>query len=296
MFVRGGECHFACTHCDLWKHTHDEPTVPGAIVEQLAGAISEARDRDSRSIWGIKLYNASSWFQSSAVPQSDGEQICELVAEFEQVVVEAHPLLVGTRCLEMGERLQGRLQVALGLETADASVLAKLNKRFDLSDYERACRTLRGAGLSIRTFLLIGLPHLPESRQAASVERSVAYSALHGADVISLIPLRPGNGALEDLSSRGLWNAPDLTLVEQVLDTVVTSTSAGGSAEREECDVPGRAAAYVVQVDPWDLEQLSECPDCDPSRRERLVAMSLDQQWRPPVDCERCGRGNGRSR
>ena len=282
VFLRGAECRFACTHCDLWRHTHAAPTLGGAVPEQISRALEEARRSGraehtpaSGSIWGIKLYNASSYFQSSAVPPEDDAAVIELVSGFEQVVVEAHPLLVGRRCLDVARRLGGKLQVALGLETADARVLARLNKHFELSDYELACRRLRDAHVSIRVFLLVGLPFVDSDQaQRESVARSIEYAVDHGADVVSLIPLRGGNGVMDELAATGSWRTPTLSLVEQVIEDVFRG--------------PGHEA--VVQVDPWDLGQLAECSACDQSRRKRLVEMSRDGCWRERVACSECRR------
>ena len=70
VFLTGRECPWRCTMCDLWKHTTEIDTPPGAIPEQIAAARDELRELRS-AVTALKLYNAGSFFDPRAVPVSD---------------------------------------------------------------------------------------------------------------------------------------------------------------------------------------------------------------------------------
>ena len=62
---------------------------------------------------------------------------------FERVIVECHPAFVSERCVAFRHLLGGRLEVAMGLETAHPEVLEKLNKRMTLEQFAAAASFLR---------------------------------------------------------------------------------------------------------------------------------------------------------
>ena len=117
VFLVGAECPFTCIFCDLWRNTLEVATPEGELPRQLRAALGALPADRLRG--RIKLYNASNFFDPRAVPPGDLDEIAELVAPFERVVVECHARLVGDTCLDFAERLGGRLELALGLEVAD---------------------------------------------------------------------------------------------------------------------------------------------------------------------------------
>src|SRR6185436_19151729 len=110
----------------------------------------------------IKLYNAGSFFDPDAVPPEDDEEIARTVERFDRVIVESHPAFLtgvhGDRCLRFRDRLSGRLEVAIGLETADPAVLARLNKRMTLESFARAADFLARHEIDLRVFILLKPP------------------------------------------------------------------------------------------------------------------------------------------
>jgi len=160
--------------------------------------------------------------------------------------------------------------VAIGLETAHPAALERLHKRFTLEDFARAADRTRDAGASLRVFLLVGVPFIEPAGQLESIRSSATYAFARGAAAVSLIPTRPGNGALDALSAAGLFRAPDLRDLEDAFDAVLP-------------EAPGR-----VFADTWDLVALSRCPACFEPRRARLHAMNLTQQILPRVVCTAC--------
>jgi hypothetical protein len=267
VFLAGRECPFTCIFCDLWRHTLDEPTPPGAIPEQLRRALEGDPGGGT-----LKLYNASNYFDSKAVPPEDDEAIARLASGFDRVVVECHPRLIGQRTYELAERLDGRLQVALGLETAHPEALSRLNKGSDLRHFRLAAARLADAGIEMRSFVLVGAPFIPRHERLTWVERSAALAFDHGAVHVSLVPLRGDSIEMQRLATTGDFVPPTLREVEEVFDRCLVL-----------------AWPMVVMVDSWDLDRLLDCPDCGPLRRERLEQLNRSGRQEPPVICHRCG-------
>jgi hypothetical protein len=274
IFLTNRECPWRCLMCDLWKHTLTESVPPGAIPAQIRHALERLTPQHSSPTFGhLKLYNSGSFFDPRAIPPADYPAIAELARDFERVIVECHPALVGERTLRFRDLLGRPLEVAVGLETVHPEVLAKLNKRMTLDQFRRAAEFLQLHGLALRVFILVKPPFLNEAEALRWAGRSLDFAFDCGATVAVLIPTRLGNGALEALAAQGLFSAPRLRALEDALDY--------GVALRR-----GR-----VFADLWDLEQFSTCHACFAARKARLADINRTQQPGPRVACGRCNGG-----
>jgi radical SAM enzyme (TIGR01210 family) len=261
--------------CDLWKNTLAESVPPGAIPKQLDDALAELRQRFPGTIpRQLKLYNSGSFFDPRAIPPEDHPAIAAQVSGFERVIVECHPALVGDRALRFRDRLSGRLEVAMGLETVHPEVLPRLNKRMTLAQFAAAANFLRREAIDLRVFVLVKPPFLDEATALVWAKRSLDFAAECGAAVTVLIPTRDGNGAMEALAAQGLFAPPRLETLEE-------SQNHGIALGR------GR-----VFADLWDLERLNYCEACFPRRRERLARINLSQCLEPLELCG-CARPAG---
>ena len=279
VFLAGAECPFTCVFCDLWRHTLDGPTPSGALPAQLAAALAEAGNGGGVPFDGVKLYNASNFFEERAVPEADDPALLAALRPFGRVLVECHPRLVGARALAWAGTLAARgavLEVAMGLETTHPRAMPRLGKALDLPRFERAAAALLAAGAAVRAFVLVGAPWVPA---AETVEWTVATarSALAaGATHVSLIPVRGGNGAMEDLAARGEWAPPALSDLEAALDRCLAVAASSG-------------VGAVVTADLWDVDRFASCEGCATSRRERLGRMNATGESEALVQCAACG-------
>jgi len=272
VFLTNRECPWRCVMCDLWQNTLSESVPEGAIPEQIDRALAglAAGNPAPRQ---IKLYNSGSFFDPRAIPRDDYPAIAQRVGSFERVIVECHPALVGPEVLRFRDQLPGRLEVAMGLETAHPAVLEKLNKGMTLDDFKRAAEFLVRHGIALRAFILVRPPFLRNEAEAHHwAERSIDFPFDSGASVVSLISTRGGNGAMEALASLGQF-------VPSRLENLEAAADYGIGVRR------GR-----VFADLWDLEKFSQCSACYDARRQRLRRMNLGQQVEPPVRCGACGR------
>jgi radical SAM enzyme (TIGR01210 family) len=268
IFLAGAECPFTCVFCDLWRQTLEGATPEGAIPAQLDAALERVGAVAPGA--GVKLYNASNFFDPRAVPSSDLPAIVERLAPFARVTVECHPLLVGPGAVEFAALLEGRLEVAMGLETIHPQALPRLNKRMNLEDFDRAADLLRHAGVGVRSFVLVGTPFVPAAETVDWAVRSVEHALGRGAEVVTLIPVRAGNGELDRLQQEGDFVPPTLSQLEAALERSLELNRG------------------VVLVDLWDVDRLVPCPTCGPERVARLGRMNLTGRLEEPVGCTQC--------
>jgi archaeosine synthase beta-subunit len=269
ILLTNKECPWRCLMCDLWKNTLAKRVPPEAIPQQIDYALERLGARPPQ----VKLYNSGSFFDPGAILVEEYGAIAERVGFAGNVVVEAHPRLVGPKALRFRDLLNGRLEVALGLETIHPEVLPRLNKRFELADFARATAFLKGAGVAVRVFLLVQPPFLAPVEAVNWAVKSAQFAFECGADVVSLIPTRGGNGAMERLRASGEFSPPNLSTVEAAVDGAL------------------RLGRGRVFADLWDLQQFSDCPACFEPRRDRLKATNLTQVWQDRVACASCSGG-----
>ncbi len=256
ILIANRECPWRCLMCDLWTQTTERPVEPGDVPAQIEFALGSV----GSSVGGwIKLYNAGSFFDAGAIPAVDYPRIAELCRGFGRVVVESHPKLVGNATWRFQGALEGNLEVAMGLETANEEVLGRLNKRITLADYEGAARELIGRNCGVRTFLLLQPPFMKPEEAGEWACRSIDFAQGCGSDPVIVIPTRAGNGAMERLIRSGDFSIPSLSLLERVVEYGVKR---------------GRGRVFG---DLWDLERSALSGEDDIAILHRLRWMNRYQ-------------------
>ncbi|MEO6527038.1 MAG: radical SAM protein [Gemmatimonadaceae bacterium] len=268
VFLAGAECPFTCSFCDLWQWTIDGPTPAGALTRQLERVL---QTHDGQSVDRLKLYNASNFFDEHAVPAEDLPTIAARANAFTGVTVESHTNTIGTRTLAFARRLTARLEVAVGLETVHPGAIAQLNKRLDLARFDRAARFLGDNGIDLRVFVLLGAPYVEASESVAWTVRTVERAVERGASVVSIIPVRGGNGEMERLQALGHFSPPTLAQLEAALERSL------------------QFAPAVVTADLWDVDRLAACEPCRSDRVERLGRLNATGRFELPIECSACG-------
>lgn len=267
ILLTNKECPWRCLMCDLWKNTLTHTVPPGAIPNQIDFALSQLEAKPEH----VKLYNSGSFFDAAAIPHSDYPAIAGSVAFAENVIVESHPRLVGENAMRLRDLLPSSLEVAMGLETVHPEVLPRLNKKFNLRDFSKATEFLRTKEIAVRAFILVNPPFLHEQDGIEWAVKSANFAFDCGAAVVSLIPTRTGNGAMDRLLESGDFALPRLSALEETQEQAIKLRR-------------GR-----VFADSWDLEQFSQCPSCLEKRRQRLHLVNLTQQLQARIKCPDCG-------
>jgi radical SAM enzyme (TIGR01210 family) len=267
VFLAGAECPFTCSFCDLWRFTLDGPTPHGALTRQLESVIQAI---DGPAPDRLKIYNASNFFDQRAVPLEDVLGMARLAAPFSAVTVESHANTIGPRTLAFARQISGRLEVAVGLETIHPLAIERLNKRLDLARFDSAARFLSENGVDLRVFVLLGAPHVAPEESVAWTVRTVEYAVERGAAVVSIIPVRGGNGEMERLQGLGQFTPPTLSQLEECLDLCV------------------RLSGSVVNADLWDVQRIPSCDHCRSERVARLRRLNITGRLEPRVACTMC--------
>jgi len=201
------ECPFKCVMCDLWQNTLDERVDDGVVAKQVEKALASLPKASH-----LKLYNAGSFFDRQSIPKQDTFQIANLIENYETLIVEAHPKIIGTSCFQFAEYLNPQLDVAMGLETVDPELLPKLNKSMTLDDFERATHDLLAHDIFVRAFILLRTPWHSEEAGAHWAKESIDFAHSIGVECISVIPLRQNPRHVEEA-----FIPPRLEVLEDVV-------------------------------------------------------------------------------
>ena len=274
LFLTGSECPFHCVMCDLWKNTLDYATPIGSIPFQILWALENLQidwqNPLAKGVSTIKLYNSSNFFDKRAVPIKDWPEIAKLVSAFETIIVENHPGLCSERILKFRDLIAGRLEVAMGLETTHPKLLKWLNKQMTLKQYQNSVDYLITNNIQVRSFILVKLPSLTEEEGIEWAVKSMEFAFDCGVECCSLVPVRKGNGFMDQLEKDGFFKAPNITSLECVLESGLSM---------------GRGRVFV---DLWDSQAFEGCSSCKSLRLQRIMEMNEYQSFQPEVQCHEC--------
>ncbi len=258
IFLTNRECPFRCVFCDLWKNTLDQETPRGAVPAQIDFAL-----RQLPASRHIKLYNSGNFFDSKAILKDDWPAIAERVQSFSTVIVENHPKLCSEDCDRFQQLIGTQLEVAMGLETSHEETLRSMNKQMTTQDFAAACELLRRSNILIRSFVLLKPPETTEHQAIERAVESVRFAINCGADCVSVIPVRTGNGWLDQQLKTGRFEPPKLSSLESVLSECLSWSVAR------------------VFADLWDVRQFADDRATADAQIARLHAMNITQRSTP---------------
>lgn len=261
IIVNNRECPYRCVMCGLWQDTVDHTPKPGQIVEQITSALRKFGRLDA-----LKLYNAGSFFDEDAIPAEDRPPIAAACRDIDWVIVECRPDLIDDRVAEFASRLSGRLQVAIGLETVDAMILALLNKRMTLGDYERGTAFLNDRQIAHRAFIMVKPPLCNEARGLELGRASIEFAVRCGAKTISLIPTHITPGAMAELERANFVRPPSPWSLFRLADQALHRND------------------IHVLVDTWTLRRSAHCDVCIEPMDAAFRTLN-ERQTLPSVSC-----------
>ncbi|TVQ65068.1 MAG: radical SAM protein [Balneolaceae bacterium] len=266
IFLTNRECPFKCLMCDLWKNTLDEPTPKGAIPAQIRYALDRLPEAKI-----IKLYNSGNFFDSKAIPESDYEEIADLLSDYHHIIVENHPKLTNSSIEHFQSLINGSLEIAMGLETIHPVAMAALNKQITTDLFRSSADYLLAREIQLRAFVLLNPPFIHGIDENIHwTLKSIEFAFKCGVSVCSIIPVRKGNGIMDELERDGNYEAPSLYALEEVFEKALNMEK-------------GR-----VFCDTWDLKQFSDCDYCFSDRVRRLSEMNSSQKVLPFPECDYC--------
>ena len=207
LILSSGRCGWGqCLFCG-WGKKHAETDL-SALKRKVENEVTPGLDT-------LKVFSSGSFFDDQQFTPEFREWFANVCRErmIKEVIVESRPEFINEQVIDAFEGLN--LTVAIGLEVADDALLKKLNKGFELSDFEIAAGLLKANGCKIRTYLLVNPPLVDDVK--AMVDKSVQY-ALKWADQIVLINTFPhSESGIFNLWLEGKWKPLDREQFEAVI-------------------------------------------------------------------------------
>ena len=153
-----------CTNCGFWHHltTGGVPVSAKDLVAQLQAAL-DAHRPELETITEVDLFCSGSLLADEEVPPAARTgllSLCATLPALRRVVVESRPEYVTATAVEplvsaLGP-FPGRLEVAIGLETADDFLRQeRIRKGFTLAQFERAAGVLARLDVGLGVYLLL---------------------------------------------------------------------------------------------------------------------------------------------
>ncbi len=263
LILKTRGCYWAdvkgCSMCGYAKDTLGRSATPTELSEQLARALDRYREEPY-----VKVYTSGSFLDDREV---DPESRLALVRSFSgrarRLLFETLPEFVSETALDpLRASFRGEIEVALGLETTDPTVLTRyVHKSASPGEYLDAADRVRARGLRAKAYLLLKPPYLTEREAIEDVVRSVGEAAGHF-DALSVNPVHIQNGTVvEWLYHRGRYRPPWLWSVVEALRRgaerrgaarLVSFPTAGGLARGPhncgECDARVLAAIQEASL------------------------------------------------
>ena len=229
LILRTRGCYWAdvkgCSMCGYSKDTLGRSATPDELAEQLARALSRYAGEPY-----VKVYTSGSFLDDREVdPASRTAMVSAFSGRARRFLFETLPEFVEPeRIAPLRDAFRGELEVALGLESTDPTVLGRfVNKGSPPSEYLAAADRLGALGVRRKAYLLLKPPYLTESEAVSDVERSIREAAPHF-DALSVNPVHIQNGTVvEWLYHRGRYRPPWLW---SLVDVLRTGAAARGSS------------------------------------------------------------------
>ena len=274
LILRTRGCYWAdvkgCSMCGYSKDTLGRSATPDELAEQLSRALVRYRDEPY-----VKVYTSGSFLDDREVdPASREAMVAAFSGRARRFLFETLPEFVQPEVVgPLRAAFAGELEVALGLESTDPTVLGRfVNKGSPPSEYLAAADRLTAMDVLSKAYLLLKPPYLTESEAVRDVVRSVAETAAHF-DAISINPVHIQNGTVvEWLYHRGRYRPPWLWSLVDAL--------------REGAEVRGTARLVSFPTAGGLARGPHNCGTCDARVLSAIQEASLSQEFGPLAKLE----------
>ena len=225
LILRTRGCYWAdqkgCSMCGYAKDTLGRSATPEELAEQRDHALARYHGEPY-----VKIYTSGSFLDDREVdPASRLALVRAFSGTARRLLFETLPEFATPSALTpLRDAFSGELEVALGLESTDPDVLARLvHKNAPPSQYLQAGDRVRQLGARAKAYLLLKPPYLTEREAIRDVRTSIQDASPHF-DTLSVNPVHIQNGTVvEWLYHRGRYRPPWLWSLVDVLRTGATA-------------------------------------------------------------------------
>ena len=269
LILRTRGCYWAdakgCSMCGYSKDTLGRSATPPELAEQLSHALHRYREEPY-----VKIYTSGSFLDDREVdPESRRAIVGAFSGRARRLLFETLPeFATAERIDPLRSGFAGEIEVALGLESTDPTILSRyVHKAESPTEYLATGDRLKSWGARSKAYLLLKPPYLTESESLDDTVRSVAEAAPHF-DTLSVNPVHIQNGTVvEWLFHRGRYRPPWLWSVVEALrrgsrvrgDSRLVSFPTAGGLRRGPHNC-GRCDAIVLRA----IEETSLAQQFDP--------------------------------
>lgn len=280
LILKTRGCYWAdlkgCSMCGYAKDTLGRSATPGELAQQLADAVDRYRGEPY-----VKVYTSGSFLDDREVdPESRRTILGAFAGKARRFLFETLPEFPTPETLTpLAEVFPGEIEVALGLESANPDVLARLiNKGSSPQEYFDAGDRVRAAGMKAKAYLLLKPPYLGEGESIADVVASVEAAREHF-DTMSINPVHIQNGTVvEWLYHRRRYRPPWLW---SVVDAMVQGAERRGASRLVSFPTAGGLARGP-----------HNCGKCDRAVLAAIQRASLSQEFARLKDLDCACRSN----
>ncbi|MGI0071031.1 MAG: archaeosine biosynthesis radical SAM protein RaSEA [Thermoplasmata archaeon] len=275
LILRTRGCYWAdekgCSMCGYAKDTLGRSATPAELAEQTDRALARYRDEPY-----VKVYTSGSFLDDREVdPESRRRLVAAFSGRARRLLFETLPEFATAGTLEpLRAAFAGEVEVALGLESTDPTVLARyVHKNAPPSDYLAAADRVRALGLRAKAYLLLKPPYLTEEESIEDVVRSIGVAGPRF-DALSVNPVHIQNGTVvEWLYHRRRYRPPWLWSVVEVL--------------RRGAELRGAARLVSFPTAGGLARGPHNCGECDARVLAAIEEASLSQEFGPleALDC-----------
>ncbi|MDX1930875.1 MAG: hypothetical protein SFV81_30400 [Pirellulaceae bacterium] len=316
VLLRGSECSFKCTMCDLWKSTHIGPTPVGNLPAQIQRAIAtQSVSFDVASFGPFETGSVSEGPRSGVdLTMQKGPSLTLRVMKN-----QANPSLDSRSQSPQWIKLYNASNffAPYNVPSEDLPNIASLVKDYDrvvvenhpLLTSERIrefADQLNGqleVAMGLETVEPTALRNLNKQISVEDVRRATDQLASYGVSVRLFVLLRPPGlsesagieWCLASLDAARNWGVRHVSVIPvrggngalEFLQSQGNFESPLASSLEQVLDESLRKSSMVVAADLWDWQRLRGlCDACTQTRYERLRQMNLSQTPTPLIACD----------
>jgi len=216
----------------------------------------------------VKIFNSGSFLDDKEISLKIQEKILSTLAEkTDKISIESRPEFITNEKLGKIEKITGSkvFEIGVGLETADDNIRKNnINKGFTFKDYKKAADVIKKHGFSLKTYVLIKPPFIPEKKAIDDAIQTVD-KIKNITDVISFNPCNvQRNTVVEYLWKRKEYRPPWLFSVVEILKESKKITN----NVLLKCDISGGGS----------IRGPHNCKSCDKMYLKAISDFSLNQK------------------